>query len=265
MENRIDITFRSAQAHGKIVLAPFITVGFPSVAKSEAIASAVLNSGADIIELGVPFSDPLAEGTTIQKTSNIALNQGVTVDTCLKLAKRLRDQGIESPIILMGYLNPYFHLGLTEFVKKASASGVDGLIIPDLPSEEAGDFRELCNRTNLYLIPLLAPTSTEERILQACKRANGFIYCVSLTGVTGARNDLSKDLPELVAKIRKHTDLPIMIGFGVSNYEHIKAIGQIAEGAVVGSALLDAIDKAPDDCTVETAGGFVKGLLQRTN
>ena len=135
------------------------------------------------------------------------------------------------------------------------------MIVPDLPVEEADLFQEMCNGNNLHLIPLLAPTSTEERIIQACKRANGFIYCVSLTGVTGARNDLSEGLPKLVSKIRKHTDLPIMVGFGVSNYEHVKAISQFADGAVVGSALLDAIDKAPSDRTAHTTSEFVRGLL----
>jgi len=265
MANRIDETFREAKDSGKIILAPFITVGFPNVAKSEAIASAVLKAGADLIELGVPFSDPLAEGPTIQKTSFLALQQGVTVQTCLDVVKRLRKQGLESPMILMGYFNPYLHFGLARFAKDASISGVDGLIVPDLPVEESDVFQEMCKDNNLHLIPLLAPTSTEERIVQACKRANGFIYCVSLTGVTGARNDLSEGLPKLVSKIRKHTDLPIMVGFGVSNYEHVKTIAQFADGVVVGSALLDAIDKAPNNRVAHRASEFVRELLGDSN
>jgi tryptophan synthase alpha chain len=160
----------------------------------------------------------------------------------------------------MGYFNPYLHYGLTEFVRDAARAGVDGLIVPDLPTEEAGPFQEMCDDNNLYLIPLLAPTSTDERIAQACKPARGFIYCVSVTGVTGARSSLRQGLAELVRRIRLHTDLPVLVGFGVSSREHVEEIGQFADGAIVASALLDAIDKAPREMAVRTAGDFLKGL-----
>ena len=261
MANRIDQALAEARASGKTALAPFVTVGFPDVEKSEAIAAAIVDAGADLIELGIPFSDPLAEGVTIQKTSFQALQQGVNVHTCLDVVRRLRERVVEAPLIFMGYFNPYLHYGLTEFVRDAARAGVDGLIVPDLPTEEAGPFQEMCDDNNLYLIPLLAPTSTDERIAQACKRANGFIYCVSLTGITGARADLSVGLAELVGRIRRHTDLPILVGFGVSTRDHVEAIGQFADGALMGSALLDAVDKAPSDRAAQTAGEFVKGLL----
>ena len=260
MENRIDVTLLAVKASGKTALAPFVTVGFPDVEKSEMIAAAAVEAGADMLELGIPFSDPLAEGLTVQKTSFQALQNGVNVRTCLDVVSRLRERRVEAPLILMGYFNPYLRYGLSEFARDAADVGVDGLIVPDLPAEEAGPFQQMCDDNNLYLIPLLAPTSTDERIAQACKRANGFIYCVSLTGITGARADLSVGLTELVGRIRRHTDLPILVGFGVSRREHVEEISRFADGAIVGSALLDAIDKAPSDRAAQTTRDFVKGL-----
>jgi len=260
MANRIDRVLAEAKASGKTALAPFVTVGFPDVERSEAIAEAIVEAGADMVELGIPFSDPLAEGVTVQKTSFLALKQGVNVETCLDVVRRLRARGVEAPLVFMGYFNPYLRYGLAELMKDAAGAGVDGFIVPDLPAEEAGPFHEMCVDNNLHLIPLLAPTSTDERIAQACKQANGFIYCVSLTGITGARADLSVGLAELVGRIRRHTDLPILVGFGVSTREHVATIGQFADGALVGSALLEAVDKAPLDRAAQTAGEFVKGL-----
>ena len=260
MANRIDLTLQAVKAAGKTALAPFLTIGFPDLETSEAVAAAVLESGGDLLELGVPFSDPLAEGQTIQKTSFQALRQGVNVRTCLGVVQRLRDRGVDAPLILMGYFNPYLRYGLAEFVRDAADSGVDGFIVPDLPTEESGPFKELCEDHNMYLIPMLAPTSTDERILQACKRAKGFIYCVQLTGVTGSRDKLRAGVADLVGNIRRHTDLPVLVGFGVSRPEHVEEISRFADGAIVGSALLDSIDRAPRDKAVQTARDFVKGL-----
>jgi tryptophan synthase alpha chain len=260
MGNRIDIKLGATKAAGVTALAPFTTIGFPDVDTSAAIAAALLESGSDLLELGVPFSDPLAEGPTIQKTSLHALGQGVNVRICLDVVRRLRAQGIDAPLLLMGYFNPFLRYGQEEFVRDAAGAGVDGLIVPDLPSEEAGPFRRLCRGHRLYLIPLLAPTSTDQRIAQACKQAEGFIYCVSLTGVTGARAELRGGVAELVGRIRRHTDLPVLVGFGVSTSQHVQEIGRFADGVIVGSALMDAIDRAPKGKAVQTAADFVKAL-----
>ena len=261
MTNRIDSKFKDARATGSTVLAPFVTVGYPDVVTSEEIAVALLESGGDMLELGIPFSDPLADGATIQKTSLQALAGGVNISTCLEVVRSLRDRGVDSPLVAMGYFNPFMRYGQSRFVADAAEAGVDGLIVPDLPLEEGTDFSNICDGHGLYLIPMLAPTSTDLRIALTCKGARGFIYCVSLTGVTGARSGLRLEAAAgLVERIRGHTDLPVLVGFGVSTREHVEAIGRFADGAVVASAMLDVIDEAPPDMAVQTARDFVTGL-----
>lgn len=260
MTNRIDTTLAELKKSGATALVPFITVGFPDLETSEAIAEGILNSGADMLELGIPFSDPVADGPTVQMTSFKALENGTNLQDGLDTVRNLRGKGIESPLIFMGYLNPYIHYGLEKFAREAQQAGLDGMIIPDLPPEEAAPYQEMLEKYNIYLIPLLAPTSTDKRIAQACKQAKGFIYCVSLTGVTSARSELATGVSELVGSIRKQTDLPILVGFGVSRREHVESIGKFADGAVVGSALLNAINESPKEQMVQTAIDFVKGL-----
>ena len=260
MKNRIDIKLQSLKEAGKTALAPFVTIGFPDIPMSEALAEVVLSSGADMLELGIPFSDPLAEGPTIQMTSFKALQNGVNIPVALDVARRLRQKKPDAPLIFMGYYNPYLHYGIERFIGDAADAGVDGFIVPDLPTEESSEFREICESHGIYLIPLLAPTSSDQRIAEACKGARGFIYCVSLTGVTGARGSMSSSLPDFVSRIRRYTDVPVMVGFGVSQREHVEAIGQFANGAIVGSALLDAIDKAASGQELQIATDFVKRL-----
>ena len=260
MPNRIDTTLARLRESGETALVPFITVGFPDVNTSEELAIRILESGGDMLELGVPFSDPLADGPTIQMTSYHALQNGVNVQECLGLVRRLRERGVDSPLIFMGYYNPYLRYGLERFLDDAAVASLDGMIVPDLPTEEAEQFGEMASRRGIHLIPLLAPTSSDERIVDACKAAGGFIYCVSLTGVTGARSSLSAATSGLVERIRQHTDLPILVGFGVSRPEHLEEIGTYAEGAVVASALLDAIDRAPDDGKIDAAQEFIREL-----
>ena len=260
MPNRIDVTLSRLRSAGEQALAPFVTVGFPDVPTSEALAQAALEAGADMLELGVPFSDPLAEGPTIQMTSYRALQNGVTLHTVLEVATRLRASQPGAPLILMGYYNPFLQFGLGEFAQRARDAGVDGVIVPDLPTEESGGFKAMCEGHGVYLIPLLAPTSSDLRIAAACKGARGFIYCVSLTGVTGAQRSMSPDLAQVVGRIRQHSDLPVLVGFGVSQRQHIEEIGGFADGAIVGSALLDAVDRAPLDKAAETARDFVRAL-----
>lgn len=261
MQNRIDTKLKEARDEGRTILAPFITIGFPTIPISSKVITSVIEAGSDMLELGIAFSDPLADGPTIQKTSFVALQNGVTVHTALEVVRNLRKQGIQAPVIYMGYYNPFFRYGTEAFARDAIAAGADGVIVPDLPTEEASPFKSVCESHGLYLIPLLAPTSTDKRIEQACLNAKGFIYCVSLTGVTGARRGLQSDIKTLVGRIRKHTNLPVIIGFGVSSRQNVEEIGRIADGAVVGSALLDAVGKAATEDIPKVARNFIKSLI----
>jgi len=261
LTNRIDQIIREAKKSSKTIISSFITVGFPNKSTSIEVASKLLKNEVDIIELGIPFSDPIAEGPTIQKTSQIALSQGVTLDSCIEAAKKVRDSNKKSGIILMGYFNPILKYGLNNFVKKSSLSGVDGIIIPDLPIEESDQIRIICNKYDIHLIPLIAPTSTPERINKICKKANGFIYCISVKGVTGARKNLDyENLKLFVNQIREKTNLPILIGFGISTSSQVKQIGEFADGVIVGSSLLNSMMKCEEDQVVDKALEFMRSL-----
>ena len=239
---------------------PFVTVGFPNVDATLELIPALVQSGAAAVELGVPFSDPLAEGTTIQKSSFHALNQGVTLSDCLEVAAELRRRGTRVPLVLMGYYNPFLAYGLEAVAKRAKEVGVDGFIIPDLPVEEIAPMLEACHRHNIALIPLLAPTSTDERIKEACASARGFIYCVSLLGVTGARSEPSPEAAVLVQRIRHNTSLPLALGFGISRKEQVDALANSVDAVVVGSALVDVIANASPDERISKVKAFMQGL-----
>ena len=263
MKNRIDSKILSTKSDNRPALVPYLTVGYPRIEESADIALKVLGSGADMLELGVPFSDPIADGPTIQKTSFEALENGVSLSVCMDVLTTIRKSDDSSPIIFMGYFNPFLQYGLESFLSDASERGLDGLIIPDLPMEESEAISRRCMENGIHHIPLLAPTSTEERIKLSCEHAGGFIYCVSLTGVTGARDGLSTGVEGLVSKIRSHTDLPVLVGFGVSQKRDIEKISKFAEGAVVGSAFLDHISGAEQGDVIESASEFIKNIIIR--
>ena len=265
MPNRIDTTLSRLREAGRPVLAPFVTVGYPDIPMSESLAHTLLDSGGDMLELGVPFSDPLADGPTVQMTSYRALQNGVTVARCIETVRNLRDSGVESPLVLMGYYNPFLHYGLQRFLDDSAAAGMDGMIVPDLPTEEATQLSQMAAECDIYTIPLLAPTSSDERIRAACESAGGFIYCVNFIGVTGARNLSSRSTPALVERIRRYTDLPILVGFGVSRREHFEEIATFADGAILASALIDAVDKAPDNGKLDAAREFMHSIRGTTN
>ncbi len=260
MPNRIDTKLNELREAGRSALAPFVTIGFPDIPTSESLARVLLESGGDMLELGVPFSDPLADGPTVQMTSYRALQNGVTLARCIETVKSLRYGGVESPLILMGYYNPFFRYGLERFLDDAATAGMDGMIVPDLPTEEAAQLSEMAAERGIHLIPLLAPTSSDERIRDACQWAGGFIYCVNFIGVTGARSSSSQSTPGLVERIRRYTDLPLLVGFGVSRREHLEEIATYADGAILASALLDAVDKAPEDGRLDVARDFMRSL-----
>lgn len=260
MSERVERAFERASERGRIALIPFLTVGYPTVEISIDAARAVADAGADVIELGVPFSDPLAEGPVIQLSSHQALIQGVTLETCLNAAKRLRDGGVETPLVFMGYYNPILAYGIEGFCETAAASGADGLIVPDLPTEEAGPLREAAKAAGLDLIPLLALTSPDARIADACADASGFVYCVSVLGTTGARATVSDRVTGLVEKVRSYTTLPAAVGFGIARTEHVAEVARYADGAVFGSALVKLLGEEPGSGAAERARGFFEEL-----
>jgi tryptophan synthase alpha chain len=243
---RIAAAFSAASADGHAALMPYFTAGFPDLATSEEILVAIAEAGADLIEIGVPFSDPLADGPVIQRSTQIALENGMTAEKCVELVRRLRRRGIEQPIALMGYANPIVAYGVDRYVKDVGASGADGLIVPDLPVEEADELESACAEAGLALIFLAAPTSPAERLGRIATRTTGFLYLVSLTGVTGARESLPGDLAAFVGRARAVAQTPLAVGFGIARPEQAAAVGRLADGVIVGSALIRAVDGAAD-------------------
>jgi tryptophan synthase alpha chain len=253
-------TFEKLRAEGRAALMPYLTIGYPTPVLSVDLAQAAVEAGADMLELGIPFSDPLADGATIQHTTQVALDQGTTVGTCLDAVAELRRRGVGVPLLLMGYYNPIFQWGTETFCAACRKVGADGLIVPDLPPEEADELHTACREYGLDLIMFLAPTSTDERVREVVRRASGFLYLVSLTGVTGARDRLPADLESFVARVRRATDLPLAVGFGVGNPQQAARVARIADGVIVGSALLRAIGESDDP--IRMTKQFVRELRQ---
>ena len=227
---------------GYKALIAYLTVGYPDSETMQRAALALAENGCDIIELGIPFSDPLADGATIQKASHRALELGITPKVCLEIAKQLH-QKIAIPLVFMTYYNPVFSFGLEAFCQSCAEAGVSGLIIPDLPPEEGEELEATTKKHNLDLIYLLAPTSSEERIALVAAKSRGFIYLVSLAGVTGARETLPPELGSFVKRVRQKARQPLCVGFGISNAEQAGHIARIADGVIVGSRLIELIEK----------------------
>ena len=258
--NRIDRCFAELRARGDKALVCFLTSGDPDFATTTKLVHEIVRCGADIVELGVPFSDPLADGPSIQASSFRALQAGATVRGVLDNVRAIR-VGCDAPIVLMTYFNPVQKYGLARFAADAANAGADGVIITDLPPEEAAEWKTAANEAKLASIFLLAPTSTKERIKLAAKVGSGFIYCVSRTGVTGARSEMPAELQALVETIKAASDLPVVVGFGISKPEHVSFVTQFADGAVVGSALVNVIaDHAGSGDLAQSAGQFVRNL-----
>ena len=260
--HRITEAFQAARSRGDTAIVPFVTAGFPERDSTEYIVKSLVYAGADVIEIGVPFSDPLAEGPVIQRSSAVALNNDIKPSDVFDQVATLRATGIETPLVLMGYYNPLLAMGLDSACRRASEAGVDGIIAADLPAAESKPLLDACNKHNLALVPLVALTSTQAALELSCRQASGFVYCVSVLGVTGARAQISNDVQRLVKSVKSMTDLPVAVGFGVSNKQHVDEIGSYADGAVVGSALIRAIEDGDPELAPQIAADFLTSLKQ---
>ena len=260
---RISQVFERTKRAGRIALMPYLAVGYPTVEMTVRLAPALERAGADIFELGVPYSDPLADGATIQRATQVALKNGVTPTICLEVAAEI-GRAVEAPLLLMSYYNPISRYGADKFCRAAEQARVAGLIVPDLPPEEAEELQDAADKSGLALIYLVAPTSTDERLAIVAKVARGFLYCVALSGVTGARSQVSADLPAYLSRVRRATDLPLAVGFGISRPEHVHSVAQHADGAIIGAALVDRLAAfSPGDC-VEGAAAYIRELATGT-
>lgn len=255
-------TFATAREENRKVLVTFITAGYPTIADTIPILKGFQDGGVDIIELGIPFSDPIADGPVIQHASTVALANGVTVKQVLETVKRARLGGVTCPVVLMGYYNPILNYGEQEFIRDAAEAGVDGFIIVDLPFEEAQRVTEYVDKYGLSLIPLVAPSTTEERLETLAGVATSFVYVVSRMGTTGVQQSVSGHLGELVQRVRKHTgDIPIAVGFGVSTREHFETIGSLADGVVIGSKIVTLCGQAPAGTCYNVVKRYVEEVL----
>ena len=264
LQNRITERFNLLAERHEPAFIPYITAGDPSLDGTEKLVYELERAGADVIEFGVPFSDPLADGAVNQEAALRALKQGVTLRKILVLVKKLRAT-TQIPIVLFTYYNPLLAIGLEEFAETAAEAGVDGVLCVDLPPEEAGRYRELLNKQNVATIFLIAPTSPAKRIALIARQSSGFVYYVSRTGVTGERADIESSVNEMVGEIKKHTSLPVAVGFGISTPEQAAEVGCFADGVIVGSAIVRMIGQlgdAPD--MPQKVGAFVKSLADAT-
>ena len=262
--SRIAETFVRLAGENRAAIMPFVTAGYPDLEMTGQLIEALTAAGADLIEIGVPFSDPIADGPTVQMASQKALENGTTLGDCFDLVRQARAKGIDIPLLLMGYANPFYQYGAERLAASAAEIGIDGFIIPDLPVEESEEFREPLRRHGRDLIFFLAPTSTPARIEAVAAIATGFIYSVALTGVTGARTTMSDELPAYMQRVRARTKTPLVIGFGISTPEHVAHAATLADGVVVASALINRMDALPPDQKVAGAAAFLKPLAAAT-
>jgi tryptophan synthase alpha chain len=238
----------------------YVTAGDPDLKTTREICLAAIDNGADVIELGVPFSDPLADGPVIQRASERAVAKGVRLSDVLGLAKELRVARPSCGLILFSYLNPVVRVGMKDFCAKAAEAGADGVLLTDMIVEEAGEYLEAMRANKLAPVFLAAPTSPDARLKAIAENSQGFVYAISRTGVTGTRNAVESDAGELVRRLRAFTKLPVAVGFGISNADHVRAVGEFADAAVVGSAIVALIEKTGPEGAPAAVGGFIAGL-----
>lgn len=258
--SRISERFAQLRRHRRTGLITYITAGDPSLAHSAAILKALDATGVDVLEVGVPFSDPLADGPVIQRATERALASGATLDAVLQMVASVRGE-VSAPIVLFSYANPIVRMGLAAFTARAAAAGVDGILVLDVPPEEGGEWHRVLTAAGIDMIFLLSPTTSTERMRKAAQLGRGFLYGISRLGVTGARADVSEAAAELARRVRGVTDLPLALGFGVSTPEHVQAFGRMADAAVVGSALVQVIaEQGTDGDPAGAAATYVRWL-----
>lgn len=263
MSARIEKTFEKLRAEKRAALIPFVMGYDPDAKTTAAILDSLPAAGADLIEIGIPFSDPMADGPVIQAAGLRALKAGATVAKILELVREFRKKHADVPIILMGYFNPIYRYGNEKFCKDATAAGVDGIILVDLPPEEEGEMRPYLDTSGLKLIRLIAPTSGDNRLKLLSASASGFVYYISVAGITGAKSADAKELQSKVMHLRDFTKLPIAVGFGIKTAEQVKQVAACSDAVVVGSALVDIISKQKDGTeSVRAAAGFVAELAK---
>lgn len=256
---RLERAFARARSEKRLAVVVYLTVGYPDRASTGALLRAALDGGADVLELGVPFSDPLADGTTVQRASEAALREGVTLADCISEATAvIRER--DAPVLFMGYTNPFMQYGFDRLATDGARAGITGVIVPDMPAEESAELDAALAPAGLLRIDLYAPTTPNDRLARLLPRARGFVYCVSLTGVTGARRALAADVADFVGRVRRHTTLPIVVGFGISAPEHVSALRGTADGIVVGSAAIDVVTSAPAEERAGTLREFLASL-----
>lgn len=266
---KITQAFERAKAEGRGVLIPYFMCGYPDAEQSADIIIAAAEGGADIIELGIPFSDPLADGATIQHAGHIALEQGMSVQKCMQIAAQVSAHS-EAALLFMGYYNPILSYGIERFCRDAKENGISGFIVPDLPADEADALQTAAYQHGLALIFLVPPTTPDARIAQAVERIaagpGGFLYCISLSGVTGSRKELPPHLHSFIERVRSFTqgyDIPLAVGFGLSTPEHIAQVERIADGAVIGSALVQTIERYKDEQPAAHVRSYIQSLIQK--
>jgi tryptophan synthase alpha chain len=260
--NRITTSFDNLRTQERAALIPFITAGDPSPEMTVSLMHTLVETGANVIELGIPFSDPMADGPVIQRASERAVSKGIGLRDVLDMVKTFREQNQATPIILMGYFNPIEIMGYENFVQTAQSVGVDGVLTVDLPPEEVTEFTTLLRSHEIANIFLIAPTTATERVKRLCLQAEGYLYYVSLKGVTGSANLDIASVADKVAEIRQNTDLPIAVGFGIKNAESAAKVARISDAVIVGSALVQLIETEPQERLLETIAAFMRELRE---
>jgi tryptophan synthase alpha chain len=259
-QERIARAFARARAEERMAILVYITVGYPDADSTLALARAALDGGADVIELGVPFSDPLADGATVQRASEAALRNGITLARCIEAGAQIVRERSDAAIVLMGYTNPFLQHGFPRLATDLAGASISGVIVPDMPAEESAELAAAFGPRGLVRVDLYAPTTPDDRLARLLPGARGFVYCVALTGVTGARSALGADASALVRRVRAHTSLPIVVGFGISTADHVRALRGVADGVAVGSAALDTIARAERGSREAALRDFVRAL-----
>jgi tryptophan synthase alpha chain len=260
--SRIQATFKQLASNRRKALIPFVTAGDPEPGMTVALMHALVEAGADVVELGVPFSDPMADGPVIQRASDRALKHGVGLDRVLEFVRAFRATNQHTPVVLMGYANPIEAMGVERFVVEAQQAGVDGALVVDYPPEECGSFADLVRSHGMDLIFLLAPTSSDARIAQVAKLASGYLYYVSLKGVTGAGHFDLSEVSDKIPRIRRESSLPVGVGFGIRDAATARAVAEFADAVVIGSAIIQEMEAAPAGEQLRYAARFIQGIRE---